>query len=110
MTFLPIPPISYTASSNRRACIEADGIVPEELALPLRVHHPVQYERDGLWKVGFAMRIVRRIHQDMIADQVDDGVGQLGTFRDLDALEIPPASNVLARRVTKFRERGFDRL
>jgi hypothetical protein len=31
----------------------------------------------------------------MIANQVDDGVGQLGAFRDLDALEIPPASNDL---------------
>ena len=46
----------------------------------------------------------------MVADQVDDGVGQLGAFGNLDALEIPPASNLLARLVTKFRERGFDRL
>ena len=46
-------------SSYRRACIEADGVVPEELALPLRVHLPVQHERDRLWKVAFAMRICR---------------------------------------------------
>ena len=60
--------------------------------------------------MAFDVRIVRRIHQDVIADQVDDGIGQLGAFGDLDALEIPPASNVVARLVIKLRKRGFDRL
>jgi hypothetical protein len=46
----------------------------------------------------------------MIADQVDDGVGQLGAFGDLDALKIPSAGNVVARLVIKLRERSFDRL
>jgi DNA-binding NarL/FixJ family response regulator len=35
------------AASDRRACIEADGVVPEELALPLRVHDPVQHACPG---------------------------------------------------------------
>jgi hypothetical protein len=39
----------------------------------------------------------------MIANQVKDGVSQLGAFGNLDALKISPASNVLARLVTKFR-------
>jgi hypothetical protein len=60
--------------------------------------------------MAFDVRIVRRIHQDVIADQVDDGTGQLGAFGNLDALEITSTSNVLARLLTKFRERGFDRL
>jgi hypothetical protein len=59
----PADPRRPAVSTDRRPCIEADGVVPEELALPLRVHHPVQHERDRLWKVAFAMRIVRRIHQ-----------------------------------------------
>ena len=36
--------------------------------------------------MAFAVRIVRRIHQDVVADQVDDGIGQLGPDQPTAAL------------------------
>src|SRR5215467_12025003 len=60
--------------------------------------------------MAFAMRIVRRIHQHVVADQIDDCVCQPGALRDFDALEIAPASNVLTRLMCELRYRGFDRL
>src|SRR6516164_5273000 len=97
----------YLASSDPSACVEADSVTPEERALPLGVHLPVQHERDGLGEMALAMRIVRRIHQHVIADQIDDGVRQPGAFRDLDALKIAPAGDVIARLTRECRERGF---
>src|SRR6516165_2545445 len=110
----PAPPadplVYHAASSDWGARIEPNCVVPEHLALPLAIHLPVQHERDGLGEMALAMRIVRRIHQHVIADQIDDGVRQPGAFRDLDALEIASASDVVAWPMRKLRERGLDRL
>ena len=61
-------------SSDWSTRIEPDGIVPQQLALPLTVHVPLHHERDRLGKVALAMRIIRRIHQYVIADQINDCV------------------------------------
>src|SRR5215471_19724816 len=58
----------------------------------------------------FTMRIVRRVHQHVVADQIDDGVCQPAALRDLDALEVAPACDVLAWPMRELRERGLDRL
>src|ERR1700720_4247684 len=96
-------------SSDRRPCIKLDGVVPEELALPLRVHPPVHHQRDRVGEVAFAMWVIRGVHQHVIADEIDDGVGQPGAFRNLDTLEIASTGNVPARLVPQLRKRGLDR-
>src|SRR6516165_379560 len=110
----PAPPadplVYHAASSDWGARIEPNCVVPEHLALPLAIHLPVQYKRDRLGEVALAVRIIRGIHQHVIADQIDDGVRQPGALWDFDALEVAPASDVLARLVREFRQRCFDRL
>src|SRR5215471_9021088 len=94
ITFLPG---DHPVSTDWSARIEPNCVVPEQLALPLAIHLPVQHERDRLGEMALAMRIIRRIHQHEVADQIDDGVRQPRALRGFDALEIAPASDVLAR-------------
>src|SRR5215472_14234796 len=106
ITFLPD---DHPVSADWSACIKADCVVPEELALPLAIHLPVQHERDRLGKMALAVRIVRGVHQHAVAHQIDHGVCQPGALRDFDALTIAPASDVIARLTRECRARGFDR-
>ena len=62
-------------SSDWSTRIEPDGIVPQELALPLSVHLPIQHQRHRFGEVALTVRIVRGVHQHVIANQIDDGVG-----------------------------------
>src|SRR5277367_1912781 len=89
--------LMISPGSDGGAGVEAGGVVPEELSLSLCIHRPVRYQRDRLGEVALAVRIVRGVHQHMIAYQIDDGVGQLGALRDLNALEIMAAGDVFAR-------------
>src|SRR3954465_192339 len=96
---------SLRASSSRRrfdlleatACVKAHRVIPEELALSLLRHVPREHLFHGLGEVALAVRIVRGVHEHVLADEIDHRVGELLAFRDLDALEVAPAGDVLAR-------------
>src|SRR5689334_539822 len=85
---------SRRARSSRRRCllrwlveatarVEAHGVVPEELALAPFGHVPGQHPLDRLGEVALAVRIVRRVHQHILAHEIDDRVGELLALRDL---------------------------
>src|SRR5437660_8940288 len=99
---------SRRASSSRSRCrlrslveatarVEAHGVVPEELALAPLGHIPGEHPLHRLREVALAVRVVRCVHQHILTDEIDDCVGELLAFRDLDALEIAPAFHVAAR-------------
>src|SRR5436189_119768 len=87
------------------ARVETHGVIPEELALAALGHVPREHALDGAREVALAVRIVGRVHQHVLADEVDDGVGELLAFRDLDALEIAAALHVVARHRLERRDR-----
>src|SRR3954464_3742481 len=96
-------PLRARRSRRRRdlleatARVEAHGVVPEELALPLLRHVPGEHLLHRFREVALAMRIVGGIHQHVLADKVDDRIGELLAFGDLDALKVAAARDVLAR-------------
>src|SRR3954464_1718903 len=99
---------SLRASSSRRrtdfgllleatAGVQPHGVVPEELSLARLGHVPSEHHPDGLREMAFPVRIVRGVHQHVLADEVDHRVGELVPFWDLDALEVAAAGHVVAR-------------
>src|SRR5215469_12970496 len=55
ITFLPG---DHPVSTDWSARIEPDCVVPEQLALPLAIHLPVQHARNRLGEMALAVRIV----------------------------------------------------
>src|SRR5438105_3711801 len=99
---------SRRASSSRRrsdfrllakatARVEAHGVVPEELALAQLGHVPGEHFLDRLREMALAVRIVGGVHEHVLADEIDDRVGELFALGDLDTLEIAAALHILAR-------------
>src|SRR5207253_6654876 len=84
------------------ARVEAHGVVPEELALARLGHLPGEHLLHRLREMAFAVRIVRGVHQHVFAQEIDHGIGELFPFRNLDALEIAAAGDVLARFRLEF--------
>src|SRR4029079_13870700 len=109
---------SLRASSSRRrfdlleatARVEAHGVIPEELALALLRHVPGEHLLHRFGEVAFAMWVVGRVHQDVLADEVDDRIGQLLALGYLDRLEVAPAGDVRARLRLELRNRRRDGL
>ena len=56
------------------------------------------------------MRVVRGIHQDVLAQELDDGLRQLDAFRHLDGLEEAPRGDVVGRALLQRRQRAGDGL
>src|SRR5438128_5055173 len=77
--------------------VEARGVVPEELALDGLGQIPRHHRVHRLWKPAFSMRIVRGVHQDVLAEELDDRFGQLDAFRHLDGLEETTGGDVVGR-------------
>src|SRR5437879_5944809 len=67
IAFSPFLRLNRLASSNGSTFIKPDRIIPQELSIPLSIHLPVQHDRRRLGEMAFAMRIVRRTHQHVIA-------------------------------------------
>src|SRR5258706_7094940 len=109
---------SLRASSSRSlfallepgACIEPHRVVPEELALAVLRHLPVEHHADRFREVALAVRIVGGVHQHVLADEVDHRVGELLAFGNLDALEVASAHHVFARLARELRDRRGDGL
>src|SRR5436190_1745325 len=59
------------------ACIEPHCVVPEELALARLGHLPVEDHADRLGEMAFAVRVIGCIHEHVLPDEVDHGVGEL---------------------------------
>src|ERR1041384_7573880 len=92
------------------ARVEPHGVVPEELALACLGHLPGAHLLHRLREVALAVRIVGGVHQHVLADEIDDRVGEPLALGDLDALEIAPAGDVLARLRLERRDGGSDGL
>src|SRR3954469_6579488 len=109
-------PLRARRSRRRRdlleatARVEAHGVVPEKLALPLLRHVPGEHLLHGFREVALAVRVVGGIHQHFFADEVDHRVGKLFAFWNLDALEVAAARDVFARLRLQLRGRGGDGL
>src|SRR5438093_12721623 len=92
------------------ATVEAGGVVPEELALRRLWQIPRHHRVHRLWKPALAVRVVRGVHQDVLAQELDDGLRQLDAFRHLDGLEEATRRHVVARALLERRQRPGDRL
>src|SRR3954469_25619580 len=66
------------------ACIEPHCVVPEELALARLGHLPVEHHAHRLGEMTFAVRVIRGIHQHVLADEVDHRIGELLALGNLD--------------------------
>src|SRR5262249_21094617 len=103
---------SRRGPGDRRSAIEAAvetrGVVPEKLALHRLCEIPRHDGLDRLRKPALAVRIVRRVHQDVFAEELDDGPRQLDTFRHLDRLKEATRRDVLARLAWQARQRPRD--
>src|SRR5713101_2923863 len=84
--------------------VEAGRVVPEELALRVRLQaRPLQDVVDGVRELTLRVGIVGRIHQDVVTEHVGDVVEQVLALVSLDGAEEPPARDVLAGRVLERR-------
>src|SRR5215475_10692147 len=88
------------------AAIEPRGIVPEELALLSLRQIPRHHGLDRLREPALAVRIVRGVHQDVLAEQLDHGPGQLDALGHLDRLKEAPGGDVVARLARQRRQRA----
>src|SRR2546428_4112132 len=92
------------------ATVESQRIVPEQLALrglrQIPGHHRVHRFREP----AFAVRVVRRVHQDIFAQELDDGLRQLDAFGHLDDLEEATGGDVVARPLLERRQGSSDGL
>src|SRR5882724_2230182 len=77
--------------------VEARGVVPEELALHGLWQIPRHHRIDRLWKPALSVRVVRGVHQDILAEELDDRLRQLDAFRHLDGLEETTGGDVVGR-------------
>src|SRR5260221_5508679 len=107
---LAAPLIEVRRSAETGARIKPAGVVPQQLALAWLAHGPAADDRRRLRKMAFAMRVVRGVHQDVLAEEIGDGVGQRRPFRDLDTLKIPAAGDVLAWALLQHGQSRLDRL
>src|SRR4030095_5917333 len=92
------------------AAIEPQRVVPEELALLALRQVPRHHRVHRLRKPALAVGIIRRVHQDVLAEELDDGLRELDAFGHLDGLEEAPRRDVLARPPLERRQRARDRL
>src|SRR5439155_23027837 len=92
------------------ATVEAGGVVPEELALRRLWQIPRHHRVHRLWKPALAVRVVRGVHQDVLAQELDDGLRQLDAFRHLDSLKETTRGDVVARLVFERRQSARHRL
>src|SRR5215213_6462874 len=90
--------------------IEGDGVVPEQLPLELVGHVPIHHRLDGLRKPALTMWVIGGVHQDSIAQKVDDGARHARSFGHLDTLEISAALDVFTGLVLELWKRLRDRL
>src|SRR5437870_1195376 len=105
--------IGARSGADRRSLeptVEARRVVPEELALHALRQIPRHHRVDRLWKPAFSMRIVRGVHQDVLAEELDDRLGQLGAFRHLDGLEETTGGDVVGRLALERRQSSRDGL
>src|SRR2546427_307831 len=88
---------------GREAAIEPERVVPEELALLALRQVPRHHRVHRLREPALAVRVVRGVHQDVLAEKLDDGLRQLDAFGHLDGLEEAPGGDVVARRLLERR-------
>src|SRR5690242_3434152 len=86
--------LSYLLVAATR--IKPHGIVPEQLAAALFGHLPGHDTINRLWKIAFAMRIVRAEHQHMLAEKIDGRIRHLLSLENIYALEVPSAQCIFA--------------
>src|SRR3989442_12059195 len=84
--------------------VKPQRIVPEQLALRRLRQIPGHHRVHRFWKPAFAVRVVRRVHQDVFAQELDDGLRQLHAFRHLDGLEESTGGDVVARLLLERRQ------
>src|SRR5213594_1797264 len=90
--------------------VEPQRIVPEQLALRRLRQIPGHHRVHRFRKPSFAVRVVRRVHQNVLAQELDDGPRQLNAFRHLDGLEEAPGRDVVAWLLLERRQGPSDRL
>src|SRR5207302_10601456 len=86
-----------SCSAEAGAGVEAAGIVPQQLRLARLRQLPAEHDPGRFREMALAVRVVGGVHQDFVAEEVADGVGQGGALGDFDALKIAPAGDVFAR-------------
>src|SRR5512132_3500230 len=104
---------SGTGRGYRRwseAAVEPQRIVPEQLALRRLRQIPGHHRVHRFRKPAFAVRVVRRVHQNVFAQELDDSLRQLHAFRHLDGLEEAPGGDVVARLLLERRQGPSDGL
>src|SRR5436309_1064123 len=94
----------------REAAIEPQRIVPEQLAPHPFRQVPRHHRVHRLRKPALAVRVIRRVHQDVLAQELDDGLRQLDAFRHLDGLKEAAGGDVVARPQLEQRQRPRDGL
>src|SRR5262249_23081379 len=90
------------------AAIEPEGVVPEELALLALGKVPRHHRVHRPWKPALAVGIIRRVHQDVFAEELDDGLRELDALGHLDGLEEAPGGDVITRPMLERRQRPRD--
>src|SRR5262245_15455260 len=95
---------------GREASIEPERVVPEKLLLLALWQVPRHHRVHRLRKPTLAVGIVRRVHQDVLAEELNDGPRQLDALGHLDGLEEAPGSDVVARPPLERGQRARDRL
>src|SRR5262245_7713997 len=94
----------------REAAVEAQRVVPEQLALLALGQVPRHHRVDRFRKPALAVRVVGCIHQDVLTQELDHSLGQLDAFRHLDGLEESAGGDVVARPSLERRQGPRDRL
>src|SRR5262249_6176103 len=103
---------SRGGAGDRRSAIEATvetrGVVPEELAFHRLVELPRHDGLHRLRKPALSVRIIPGVHQDVLAEELDDGLRQLDALGHLDRLEEATGGDVVARHARQRRQRPRD--
>src|SRR5262249_17896604 len=88
------PPRHAVAS---RLAVEAVGVVPKEFLLRLRLQVlPGENVVDRVWELAFRMRVIRSVHQHVLAEEAAHHPVHFLPFLPLDAAEIASALQIIA--------------
>src|SRR5947207_741091 len=99
----------YTDLREAGTRVEPRRVVPQQFALARLGHIPAEDDAGRLREMALGVRVIRGIHQHVLAEQVAYRVGDRGALRDLDALEIAPARHIVARALLQRRQGRLDR-
>src|SRR5581483_9635715 len=87
--------------------VELYRFIPEYFVLTRFGHVQCEYVFFFKQKTAFEMRIVRTVHQDVVAEQIGHRVGDSRALMNLGTLEITPACRIFAGFVAQLRNRVF---